>query len=237
VPQLDKAFWVVEVLVNQWEIAMRLIAFTLVILAVSPSRLSADLTAITDHNDSYVVGYVSGGAGFSFIPSGNVFVTSLGYDASAIGAYGSSPVNVSLLNGSGDVLFSASITSNSVLRGDYYYEPITATPLGLGAKYYLRYGEANSKIWLGTPLSPEFGGAFTVTPELSYIGAAIGTNDFGIFPRVEYGPDILYIGGNFEFVIVPEPSFALLMILALIISPLKFCALNQQSGTLQKRRD
>jgi hypothetical protein len=193
-------------------------AVGLLTLRMETSSAKADAPAIPSLTASPVIGYAYGGAGFAFSPRTNLLVTSLGYNANGFASYpGSDPtVRVSLFSSGGGPLTSALVTTNGALHSGNYFTSITSISLTMGATYYLQAGGVADGVWVGRVIAPGLGGAFTVAPQLTYLGGAVGTNPSGVFPANVYGSDALWIGGNFEFAPVPEPSAVGLLGLSLV---------------------
>jgi hypothetical protein len=161
------------------------------------------------------VGYVTGGAGFAFSPVTDISVYSLGYNGTEI-EY--EPCEVSLWDMSGAQLIAALITTNDPVFNLAHYQGISPVTLNAGDTYYLRAVGTESGMWVGNFIlatGPDAFGTFSVAPEISWQGQAMGTNDAGVFPlEVQTDPVAYFIGPNFQFV-VPEPTALYLTALGL----------------------
>ena len=182
------------------------------VVSLSASLGFAASEALTGIVPSGTVGYAFGGAGFAFSPNTPIAVTALGYFDGM-----TTNETVALWGYAGTVLGQADITFGSAHRNQSYYEAISPMLLDPGHTYFLQAYETASteQIWLGGPVGPDYGGAFSVAADINYLGYAATTNSAGIFPGVGGAADVLLIGGNFEYVVVPEPVAMGILVLGL----------------------
>jgi hypothetical protein len=155
-------------------------------------------------------------AGFEFTPATNLLVTSLGFGGRDITTQ---PYQVFITGLGGPELTSAVVSTNSTFLNQSYYSPVTSITLWAGTTYYVGATGANNSYYSGdvliAPPDAEPNGTFTVSPYLSYLGAAWQTNALiTSLPELEPVNDLL-IGPNFQFTLVPEPAAGLLGIAAM----------------------
>jgi hypothetical protein len=165
-------------------------------------RVSAQQEAILDYGGNHAVGYANGGAGFGFTPLANLSVTSLGYQQSGLASYSdeSGTVQVSLWDGTGDLLSTALITGTDSTFNQSYYQTVSPLTLYAGVTYFLGAVEPESDLWVGDVAL----GAFSASPDITYLGVATGSN---IWQGLQANTTSdLTEGPNFQFSVVPEPS-------------------------------
>jgi hypothetical protein len=186
---------------------MKRILLSIIIGGACVANRASASEAICAYNSFFsVVGHVQGGAGFAFSPLTDISVTSLGYSGYILD---SNACQVSLWDVTGVQLAAAVINSSAPLFNQSRYLSIEALTLNSGGTYYLQGLVANGGSWVGDVVimsGPERNGTFSVAPEISYLGHAVGTNSFGVFPNsVDTEPLAYFVGPNFQFVI-PEPA-------------------------------
>jgi len=157
-------------------------------------------------------GYVNGTAGWSFDPTVNISVTSLG--ASDVSTFGSSPLLVGLWDQSGSLLASTTVSSNDPIVNLTHYDSITPVTLTAGQTYYLGAYAVNggTTVVVGED-PPGIGGFATTSSQIQLLTAVLSTNSGFSFPNTIAGdPGSALFGPNFQFTVVPEPSIAALAI-------------------------
>jgi len=181
------------------------------ILALTPLFWATPVRAASEALLSYTnssFGFVSGTAGWTFQPQAGVTITSLGCFTNVVATQ--DPIRVGLWASDGSLLASASVTTTSALVNQSRYEPITALPLSLGATYYIGAFAPSGTIF-GDFVSPQAGGSAITAPEIQLGLMASATNSLFEFPTNTEGlPGGGFMGPNFEFTSIPEPSALLL---------------------------
>ena len=181
-------------------------------------HVSAQQEAIPSYSilPGNVVGYATNGAGFAFSPSVPIAVTALGF------SYGNDtapfdPYRVSLFDASGHQLATAQLTTANALHNQTYYQSISAVNLTPGATYYVGAVDvgASSGYWLGSVVGAVDGSPFSVDPAISYLSGNTGFMPPGTVPGTALGQNY-FVGANFEFIVVPEPSVFCLTMAALL---------------------
>ncbi len=150
-----------------------------------------------------LAGFAWGGAGFAFSPQTNIAVTSLGFGGAALVE---EPYGVYLRDSNGSPLAQAVVTTGSPVRNGTHYEPIQRFELSAGEQYFLSAAGVNSDAWSGNVLSTSgslVNGTFSVAPEITYLGSALGTNSDGTFPFNVGANTLLLVGANFEYATRP----------------------------------
>jgi hypothetical protein len=154
-------------------------------------------------------GFISGTAGFTFQPQVSVSITSLGCFNDVVTSQG--PISVGLWASDGSLLASASVTTTNVLLNQSRYEPITPLPLSIGATYYIGAFAPSGTI-SGNFVAPQAGGSAITAPEIQLGLMASATNSIFEFPANTEGvPGGGFMGPNFQFSSIPEPSSQLLV--------------------------
>ncbi len=166
-------------------------------------------------------GIIPGGAGFEFKPTSPMTITSLGF----AGDLSEQPYFVSLRDVNGFNLASALVTLGSPLINQTRYGGIESVVLNVGDTYFVEAHGSFSGEWAGSiliaPPNDLANGTFTTAPDFTYVGAAYGTNGSGVFPLSpgSSNPNQLYVGANFLFNGVPEPSTIALVGTAVALAP------------------
>lgn len=181
---------------------MKRLAWIVAVLALGIAGRAAGGEAITNYGSANIPGYADGGGGFGFTPLSNLSVTSLGYWANGLASYNSGTVQVSLWDSTGDLLGTALITGAQPTYNQSYYQTVSLVTLDAGVTYYLGAAEPGSDLWLGSANNT---GDFSVSPDLTYLGYAIGANIWdGLQPD---STSYLLAGPDFQYtVVVPEPG-------------------------------
>jgi hypothetical protein len=168
-------------------------------------RASAAEAILSYTNSFSIVGYATGGGGFAFSPTQPIFVTSLGCDGDTLGT--NEPFQVTVWDTGGNQLASATVNFGSPIFNTTHYESISPLGLNAGQTYYIGTVGIDSGLWLGhaiqIPPHPDPTGDITVSPDITYLGAATGQNA-GVFPNT-VSQGAFLIGANFQY-IIPEPS-------------------------------
>jgi hypothetical protein len=154
-----------------------------------------------------IVGYAFGGAGFAFVPSTTLSVTSLGFGGSDLAT---TPYQVTLWNSGGTQLATTTVTTGSPFLNQTYYGAVSPVILSAGQTYYLGALETGTNgLWVGDalvlPPDPSSNGTITVSPDISYVGGALGMANNGGIPT-SITSVAFYINANFQYTVVPEPS-------------------------------
>ena len=151
-----------------------------------------------------LLGIEPGTAGYTFQPLTELFVTNLGCFSYLI--TNQSAVSVGLWSSGGTLLASASVTTNDALVNASRYAPITTLMLSPGQTYYIGAFAPAGTI-SGDVVSPPDGGLAVTAPQLQLGLMAFSTNSIFEFPVLTQGsPGSGFMGPNFEFGSVPEPS-------------------------------
>jgi hypothetical protein len=158
-------------------------------------------------------GYVDGTAGWSFEPTVNISVTSLGAFNEA--TLDNSPLLVGLWNASGSLLASVSVSSNDPVFDLSHYDSITPVTLLAGQRYYLgAYGNGGTTIVTGEDPLSDVGGFATTSPQIQSLNAVYSlTNGFSFPTTVDNDLGSAIVAANFQFTVVPEPSIIALTLL------------------------
>ena len=166
--------------------------------------------AITSYTPGHLVGFASGGAGYSFMPKTSIEITALGMG----GDVTNSPYQLGLYNASGGLLATAVVNSTDSQYNQSYYQSITPIVLSAFSTNYIQaIGLDNGNIWVGSIVGVDGGGSFAVNSDLNYIAGA--ANFVGGIPSTQNAGD-LFAGANFEFTSVPEPSASCLGLAGLL---------------------
>jgi hypothetical protein len=160
--------------------------------------------AISDYGAGIAGGYADGGAGFAFTPLENMEVTSLGYSQNIMTNFTdySGAAQVSLWDSAGDLLSTALVKDTASTFNQSYYQTVSPVTLEAGETYYIGGVIPANGLWEGS----ESIGTFSVSPDITYLGVAYGTNLWqGLQPdttgELTEGPDFQYTQTA-----VPEPS-------------------------------
>jgi hypothetical protein len=183
---------------------IRLVIKSLVVLVLCAGERVSAQEAILNYGTEFAVGYADGGAGFEFTPLANISVTSLGYSQSGLASYSSESdtAQVSLWSSTGSLLSTALIANTDSTFNQSYYQAVSPLTLYAGVSYFIGAAEPASGTWTGD-LSL---GTFSVSPNITYLGVAEGTNIWaGLVPNTT---TYLTEGPDFQYTVnaVPEPS-------------------------------
>jgi len=183
-----------------------------VLVLCAGGRLSAQ-EAILNYGSEYAAGYANGGAGFEFTPLANISVTSLGYSQSGLASYSgeSGTALVSLWSSTGGLLSTALIAGTDPTFNQSYYQTVSPVSLYAGVSYFISAKEPDSGTWVGDVSA----GTFSVSPDITYLGVAEGSNIWtGLLPNTTGD---LTEGPDFRYTVVPEPSTLSLIGLGLAV--------------------
>ena len=168
--------------------------------------------AILGYNNNSAVGLFTNTAGWTFQTAGAITVTELGCLTNFLFHNGSSSqIQVGLWTPGGSLLASNLITSSSVLSNQSRYEPITPVVLSPGQDYHIGAFLPSGSFSLDAAL-PFFGGSVSNSTAIVLLGTAQGSGSFFSSPIAEPGTaGGAYLGPNFLYRNVPEPSSWLLL--------------------------
>lgn len=158
-----------------------------------------DTEALQSYSSNFG-GYTAVTAGWSFTPLTNITVTALGcFDYSV--SFQSEPISVGLWSADGSLLASNSVTTNSALVNQVWYEPITAVPLLANETYYLgAYSSADGMVISTYSSIGGSGGYVNMASEVQLGMAVFSTNQNFSFPDTAGGPSgSAILAPNFQF--------------------------------------
>lgn len=177
--------------------------FCLLALAVAMPARAQSTTAIQSFSP-LGEGIAWGTSGWTFQPLTNVAVTALGCWEETISGE-PAPICVGLWAADGTLLASNTVSTNSTLTNEFWYEPINPVLLFTNQTYYLGAASPPGPIIIGA-FAPGGGSGFVnMAPEIQLGMAVISTevattNQSLDFPEyMEYGPDSLFVGPSFQF--------------------------------------
>jgi len=155
----------------------------------------------------YVVGYFNGGVGWTFTPTADLLVT---------GVSSFSAPQVSIWLGTNQVL-----ASYPVANADGSFETISPLVLLAGQDYAISTQNTNFSSVIFFQVGSTTGTVFPLVSVSSYL---TGFGDFNLTTNEQWTPfdstentDIISLGPNFQFQVVPEPGVVALSILGLLL--------------------
>ena len=178
------------------------------VCSVCAARPQGTFEAISSFVPGSISAPVSGAAGWTFVPLQGIQITALGCadlpTDSVVSDWG--PLSIGLWTDSGSLLVATNIYTTNTLVNQSRYVSITPFTLAAGQTYRLGIFSTTpgfSLTIIGPP--PNFDGSATLDPLIQLGSLAQGNSGFG-FPNTLGPSGTMYVGPNFMFRNLPEPS-------------------------------